>query len=542
LSEPRNDYEQFLVWLGNQVVSDDIKRMACGILTHFKEIAKHGHLQSARSRAIVHLISEHFDAINPVQPAAPSNRSESDIEWSRLQRLEVGPFRGFTHHERLELGKRFVLVYGPNGTGKSSFCEALEYTLLGSVNEATEKRIREDEFLANAYQGFTAPLLFATDHTSTEIQVMPDPDALRFGFVEKGRIEEFSRIGALTPGERARSIASLFGVDQFGRFVSDFNELLDIALDLKGKKATELKLKAEAIGADYALLETLPLQAAAFDEQELNLAREFDIAMIFDGLRSYVGTPEHPARLVAVQALLDQPIASKKGLSRDMLAGMRNELAQAGTRLSECTGLLQTRQQDVSYRRLFEAVLELKPISIANCPACDTPLDGSPHVVRNPYDKASQGLSELAQLALLEQERDTAAVGFADVSRALRRTVAMAIEIGQLEGLISKSMMGFVEALPESPNLDSWQVFDSLPFEDGVSWDALTKVAEYCERFDEEIARVTANHAILILERNRLQEFDRKIVACFPTRPGITCRRSPLQRRESSGAANVRGR
>ncbi|MGF3860388.1 AAA family ATPase [Salmonella enterica] len=35
-----------------------------------------------------------------------------------------------------------MLIYGPNGTGKSSFCEALEYTLLGNVAEAESKRFR----------------------------------------------------------------------------------------------------------------------------------------------------------------------------------------------------------------------------------------------------------------------------------------------------------------------------------------------------------------------------------------------------------------
>ena len=79
--------------------------------------------------------------------------------------MTVGPFRGFSKPEHFDLDSNLVLIYGPNGTGKSSFCEALEYCLLGNVEDAENKRFRNQvEYLKNAHVNrFLAPILQAED-------------------------------------------------------------------------------------------------------------------------------------------------------------------------------------------------------------------------------------------------------------------------------------------------------------------------------------------------------------------------------------------
>lgn len=62
--------------------------------------------------------------------------------------MSVGPFRAFARQEEFDLESRLVLIYGPNGTGKSSFCETLEYCLLGNVIDAENKRFHnQNEYL-----------------------------------------------------------------------------------------------------------------------------------------------------------------------------------------------------------------------------------------------------------------------------------------------------------------------------------------------------------------------------------------------------------
>ena len=51
----------------------------------------------------------------------------SRLALAKPDRLTVGPFRGFRNPESYDLTKRLILFYGPNGSGKTSLCEALEY-------------------------------------------------------------------------------------------------------------------------------------------------------------------------------------------------------------------------------------------------------------------------------------------------------------------------------------------------------------------------------------------------------------------------------
>lgn len=74
-------------------------------------------------------------------PVARVAEQEGAWPWARLRRLTLGPFRGFRTPESFDLDKQIILFYGSNGSGKTSLCEALEYALLGDVEEAGLKRI-----------------------------------------------------------------------------------------------------------------------------------------------------------------------------------------------------------------------------------------------------------------------------------------------------------------------------------------------------------------------------------------------------------------
>lgn len=66
----------------------------------------------------------------------------------RLKTLTVEGFRGFCHRQTVEFSDELTVVYGPNGTGKTSLGEALEWLLYGR----TSKRQRGDEVSKQEYR------------------------------------------------------------------------------------------------------------------------------------------------------------------------------------------------------------------------------------------------------------------------------------------------------------------------------------------------------------------------------------------------------
>jgi ABC-type branched-subunit amino acid transport system ATPase component len=64
--------------------------------------------------------------------------------------------------EIFDLSHDITLIYGANGTGKSSFFEALEVSMLGTISEAQLKRVEQRLYCNNArLKHHDAPVLLA---------------------------------------------------------------------------------------------------------------------------------------------------------------------------------------------------------------------------------------------------------------------------------------------------------------------------------------------------------------------------------------------
>ena len=63
-------------------------------------------------------------------------------------------FRGFRDAQRIDLDASVVILTGPNGTGKTSVFDALQWLLLGSLKRLEPFRARKNtEHVANAFRG-----------------------------------------------------------------------------------------------------------------------------------------------------------------------------------------------------------------------------------------------------------------------------------------------------------------------------------------------------------------------------------------------------
>src|SRR5438445_13609639 len=67
----------------------------------------------------------------------------------RLTKLSVSGFRGFNDAQTLDLSDPMIIFEGPNGSGKTSIGEAMEWLLYGR----TLKRAKGDELSKREYDG-----------------------------------------------------------------------------------------------------------------------------------------------------------------------------------------------------------------------------------------------------------------------------------------------------------------------------------------------------------------------------------------------------
>jgi len=67
----------------------------------------------------------------------------------KLVNLKVAGIRGFNDEQPIEFDAKLVIYYGPNGSGKTSIGEAIEWLLYGK----TLKRVKGDEISKREYAG-----------------------------------------------------------------------------------------------------------------------------------------------------------------------------------------------------------------------------------------------------------------------------------------------------------------------------------------------------------------------------------------------------
>src|SRR5688572_17674955 len=125
----REDYGQFVRWLHqpDRHATEDVRRFANLVLANFDSVEATSRQHNNRSSHLANLARRSLAATAPNLPDAPHDNAAAGWPWRRLQQLSVGPFRGFRREEPFDLRKRVVLFYGPNGSGKTSLCDALEH-------------------------------------------------------------------------------------------------------------------------------------------------------------------------------------------------------------------------------------------------------------------------------------------------------------------------------------------------------------------------------------------------------------------------------
>jgi RecF/RecN/SMC family protein len=439
MSKSLVEFNRFLAKSAS-TLSEHEKKLANLILGGFDDVAAVGTAGGRRGKVLAKLIVDKGEAVPPELEIAADETNANEREIVRLTKVVVEHFRGFSEKHTFEFKNPYTFVYGPNGTGKSSLCEALEYGLLASIHEADSKRIPVSDYIRNATSRKSAkPALYGDTAKEKGIEVKADPRSFEFCFIEKNRIEGFARVAANTPAAQQARLAALFGLEEFNGFATQFNESLSPYLDCVGKKGKDLADRAKSIAGHQAILEGLPMKAKTAETRGAVLLGKYPECKDLEEIKVALSGPEGNG---GKQKAINTEIGRLQNLKTADDPGAHDILADADGLLrlikekAESEGFLNQYKDQLSLRDLYGAILGNRERFGNKCPACASELfrDGQLAVPLDPYGNAEEKLKQFAAALSAEgrikEIREALNLGWRDLLSKIARLPASAAAVG----------------------------------------------------------------------------------------------------------------
>jgi DNA sulfur modification protein DndD len=505
----KGEYLLFLQTLSTADIPGDVQKIANLVLLYLETLIPLSTSQGQRIKKMVKLAQTNWGSICSDILPTREQETEQTCPLTQIKSLSVGPFRGFTKQEDFDLNSQLVLIYGPNGTGKSSFCEALEYCLLGNVAAAESKRFRSQHgYLKNAHtNSFTPPILIGVDNQETDITISANEALYRFCFVEKNRIDNFSRIAAQAPAKQTELISTLFGLDAFSEFVRNFTDSMDRYIDLEGAKTKELNQKRQVLAGFQQQLETtIPEELQKLDEDENVLAKEFRVDCTFSQMVFELnGTEEKKGLIAQLEEELQKPIGTKSNLTLSDLQSLQQSIDADIQELNTKQQELVNASQQISFKQLYEAVLQVQENSPGQCPACQTPLS---QVTVNPFEHAETELKKLHHLGELQEATQKLN---RDISTSLTK-ISQTINICCSCFSEDNQLSAFQITDEKVATIDWWNSLQRKLGDGFTAWQHLEVQVKHLEDQDKEIDHFAEKRTEKQNELKRLRVLAEKIV------------------------------
>jgi AAA15 family ATPase/GTPase len=378
------------------------------ITDNFDPIAGVGTAAGKRATLLNELINEHREKLKTSLPIIEDTANEIANDIVKINSIEIEHFRGFASKETFDLSKPKILVYGPNGSGKTSFCEALEFSLLGYLSEADAKRIDVKHYITNLHTGkFSHPIIKGVNSKDEIIDITASPDNYYFGFIEKNRIIDFARYSSKTQGQQENLLATLFGLDEFYSFINGFTDNIAGRIPIESQKQKELDKKTLEIEGHKQGIKTSKEKLIEFEKQKQTISENSKLSKTFDELDLYInGNQEIKGRI----ALIDEELQKPKG--KLFTHSSINELFESITNIEKILSTFEVNntkfeeeKEKINFVELFRLVENFEETLSDKCPVCETPVE---QVKVNPYENAKTKLNELEGIAKIQQLRDNA--------------------------------------------------------------------------------------------------------------------------------------
>lgn len=402
----KSQFNQFIKTLKvDELTSYEIKLINL-ITDNFDSIASVGTAAGKRALLLNDLINQNRDKVSTSLPKIEDNKNENANDITRINSVEIENFRGFASKEVFDLDKPKVLVYGPNGSGKTSFCEALEFSLLGYLSEADAKRIDVKHYITNLHTGKSSqPIIKGTNSKGEITEINANPDSYYFCLIEKNRIVDFARYSSKTQGQQENLLATLFGLDNFYSFINGFTDNISGKIPIESLKQKQLDTKTQEIAGQKQNIQSSTQKIIEFEKQKQTIAENSKLNKTFDELDLYLnGNPETKGRI----NLIDEELQKPKG--KIYTHSSVNELFESITNIEKTLSVFEVNnskfeqeKDKINFVEIFRLVQNFEDTLPDKCPVCETPVE---QAKINPYKNAKAKLNELEGIAKIQQDKD----------------------------------------------------------------------------------------------------------------------------------------
>lgn len=383
------------------------KRISSLIIENFKEIELLGTNQGKRGRKITSLITGNKNNIITKKEIS-KNDNQAIVSNFHLSNMEIENFRGFSTKETLDLSKNFTFVYGPNGTGKSCFCEALEYSLLGSIEEATTKKIPVNQYIKNVFTDSSKNPIVSIE-TEKGIEILEaNPELFSFCFIERNRIENFSRIAADFPTGQQQKLSALFGLDEWNGFVKNFNSEISVYLVDGIEESQKYFALEEDVKKDNQFLKSFNDKNEELISQAKKIILKYENSENLKEFMEYVDGKEGKKGKISELEDLIKKKEKLKNIDLKPVLSLKekiNQLVDLNASKKENEEKLLTFKKEMSLKEFYQQILNSKVEN--KCPACLSDIyttEGELCVPQDPYKKASSYLGQIQEAIKLEQK------------------------------------------------------------------------------------------------------------------------------------------
>lgn len=362
------------------------------------------HLTSANSNLVItnyQRIAARFKRILDARP---------ELDWVApaglrpLATLQVKNFRGFgtfgpdDKGALLRFSKIKNIFYAPNGGGKSSLCEALEYGTTGHIKEADRRKTKVKQYISRG-TGKVDLTLTSTDRKRVSANL-----TWSSCFIDRNRLQEFSLLGSKdTNSAEGDVIATLFGLEEFQEVISRFVKPENFNLTSHRRPS-----QSDVVEALDANTNALREQRRQYSDKVALLNKDVCARLGLEADQQFAVRARH-ARLTRLKELKYRKAERLKVAAVPFTAPMSRILRAVRiacrllARKVKIDNALMQNVVAVNYRAVYQALQAIEHNGAAeHCPACSTPLE---RVVENPFDKARRELAALGTIDQLKTSR-----------------------------------------------------------------------------------------------------------------------------------------